>query len=124
MFLGSAMFFLPGIFAFVLFWVIGAVAVLEGRGEMDAFIRAGRLTAGLRWTFVGILVPGLIASAMFQLVVIGIVSGLGLSPTFTLIVSGIATHAVFTNGLIIAQTISYHAGVARNDKVTGTAGTA
>jgi hypothetical protein len=114
-FLGWLMFFIPGIYVFVRYWVVSVTAILEGRGDFQAFSRASDLTVGFRLNFAGILIIGGAALFMTHVIVMGILQSLGFSNAFVAFTASLLTQFIFTTGLFIFQTVSYHAGLAQND---------
>ena len=112
-FLGWMMFFVPGIYAFARYWVVTVTAILEGRGDFQAFSRASDLTVGFRLNFAGILIIGGAALFMTHIILLGILESLGFSNLFVAFTASLMTQFIFTTGLFVFQTVSYHAALTR-----------
>jgi hypothetical protein len=111
-FLGMVLFFIPGIYVMIRFWVVPVVAVIEGLGEFRAFVRAGELTEGSRVAYLMILIPGVGAMFLLGPIVTGLFSSLGFTALFTALMGSLVLQLVFTTGLFVLQTVSYHQSVA------------
>lgn len=111
-FLGMVLFFIPGIYVMVRFWTVPVVAAIEGLGEFRAFARAAELSEGSRLAYVMILIPGVGAMFVLGPTLSGMVSSLGFSELFTALMSSLVLQMVFTTGLFVLQTVSYHQSAA------------
>jgi hypothetical protein len=117
-FLGWMLFVIPGIYAFVRYWVVTVTAILEGRGDFRAFSRASEITAGFRLNFAGILIVGGVALFMTHIILLGIFETVGFSNLFVAFTASLITQFIFTTGLFVFQTVSYHARIAKNGTAT------
>ena len=104
--LGLILLIVPGLYLLTRWVLIIPVIVIEGRSAGESFTRSTQLTAGHRWTVLGVVVVTLLIYIIAGAIVSGILSAL-LPDFLGAWLGNLAVHSMFTPLLALAWTTMY-----------------